>query len=353
MPRILCSLILALLLISGCASPAPAPAGGVVEVTRVVTAPPVEVTRVIEVTRVAQVTVPVEVTRVVEQTVAPIVVTATTVPTVPAEKLGDSASGHGYELTAEAVTDPAKPNQFHKAKAGTRLISVTVVLANEQGEMHSSNLLNAVLIDAEGFTYEANSGLLADEIELIDLRPGNKIRGAVGFEIPEKAEPARLRWTVDGSLGDQFLEVGLAKSGDAAAVGASGASVAPTATVKPAAKPGATSTADAVIAAFKAAGLEAEQSQPLTKDDYGLAPMVGSGLRFLIPSLCADCGGRVFVVPDAAERARLKGFYEELGKQSALAFSWVFEKAPIVVQINGDLPEAQARKYETALQTVK
>lgn len=106
---------------------------------------------------------------------------------------------------------------------------------------------------------------------------------------------------------------------------------------------------DAVIAAFKAAGLEAEAARPMTKDDYGAAPLVGTGARFLIPSLCADCGGRVIVVADAAERARLVDFYEELGKQSALAFSWVFEKGPVVVQLNGDLPEEQARKYEAAL----
>lgn len=312
MRKVLVVLAVLGLVLNSCAGAAPsAQPVAPVEVTRVVqvTVPPIEVTRVV------QITVPVEVTRVVEQTVAPIVVTATAEPSAtPAAggRLGESATGYGYTLTAEAVTDPAKPNQFYTPKPGTRLVAVTVVLANEQGEVRSSNLLNAVLIDAEGFTYEAGTGQLDEQIELIDLRPGNKVRGAVGFEIPEQAQPARLRWTVDGSLGDQFLEVGLAKAGDVAAGGATEAAVAPTATVKPAAKPGATSTADAVVAAFKAAGLEAEQPQPLTKDDYGLAPLVGSGLRFLVPSLCADCGGRVFVVPDDGERARLKGFYEEL-----------------------------------------
>lgn len=108
---------------------------------------------------------------------------------------------------------------------------------------------------------------------------------------------------------------------------------------------------EAVIAAFRAAGLEAEQPRPLTKDDYGLAPLVGSGLRFTIPSLCADCGGRIFIVEAAGDRQRLKTYYQEMSKASAMAFSWIFERSPILVQINGDLPEAQARKYEAALQS--
>ena len=42
-----------------------------------------------------------------------------------------------------------------------------------------------------------------------------------------------------------------------------------------------------------------------------------------------------------------------MGKSSALFFSWVFVKDRIVVQINGDLPEDAARKYEAALNGMK
>jgi len=108
-------------------------------------------------------------------------------------------------------------------------------------------------------------------------------------------------------------------------------------------------TPDQIVEKFKAAGLEADGPRVLTKDDYGMAPYVGSGVRFLIPSLGADKGGRVFVVTDAQERANLVKYYTELGKSSAMLFSWVFESGPVVVQINGDLPEATARKYEAAL----
>jgi len=108
------------------------------------------------------------------------------------------------------------------------------------------------------------------------------------------------------------------------------------------------------IEAFKAADLEAESKQLMTKDDYGMAPMVAvEGTRFLIPSLCADCGGRVmsFTTPEDLETT--KSYYDELSESSALFFSWVFIKDNILVQINGDLPEEQVRKYEAALENMK
>ena len=108
-------------------------------------------------------------------------------------------------------------------------------------------------------------------------------------------------------------------------------------------------TPDDVIAAFQSAGLEADSPTPMTKDDYGMAPMVGDGVRFLIPSLGANMGGRVIVVPDKSERERLVAYYTDLGKQSAAFASHVFQSGDVVVQINGDLPDDQAAQYQDAL----
>lgn len=108
-------------------------------------------------------------------------------------------------------------------------------------------------------------------------------------------------------------------------------------------------TPQAVIDAFRVAGLEAESPTEMGPGDYGLAPYVGEGVRFLIPSMGEDKGGRVIVVEDADERAQLVDYYESLGKTSAAFFSWVFTKGDIVVQINGSLAEDVARQYEAAL----
>lgn len=108
-------------------------------------------------------------------------------------------------------------------------------------------------------------------------------------------------------------------------------------------------TAQDVISAFKNAGLEAENPTPMGPRNYGLAPYVCKGVRFLIPSLGEDSGGRALACPNAADRDAIAGYYERLGKKSAAFFSWVFVKGNVVVQINGDLEEEKARKYERAI----
>lgn len=116
---------------------------------------------------------------------------------------------------------------------------------------------------------------------------------------------------------------------------------------------GSSFTADNVVMAFQNAGLEAENARPLTKDDYGLAPYIGSGVRFFIPALCDDCGGRIFITDNQEDTDTLKTYYQTLGEQSALFFSWVFVRDNIVVQINGDVPEEQAREYEATLMAME
>jgi len=109
-------------------------------------------------------------------------------------------------------------------------------------------------------------------------------------------------------------------------------------------------TSSQVIEAFKAAGLEVENPRAMTKDDYGMAPMLAiEGTRFLIPSLCPDCGGRVLSFSSQEDLETTKAYYIELGRSSAAFFSWVFTKDNILVQINGELPEETAKQYEAAL----
>jgi hypothetical protein len=76
-------------------------------------------------------------------------------------------------------------------------------------------------------------------------------------------------------------------------------------------------------------------------------------IRFLIPSLCADCGGRLYSFTSAENLELMRSYYVRLGEASAILFSWVFVRDNLLVQINGSLPEAQARKYEAALQTLR
>lgn len=102
-----------------------------------------------------------------------------------------------------------------------------------------------------------------------------------------------------------------------------------------------------VIEAFTAAGLEVGETYPFLKSDAGLVPQVFvEAIRFLIPSLCEDCGGRVFSFIRERDLETAEQYYEVVNE---IAFTWVFVKDNILVQINGDLPEERARQYEVAV----
>lgn len=112
-------------------------------------------------------------------------------------------------------------------------------------------------------------------------------------------------------------------------------------------------TPNDVLDAFIAAGLETGEVRDMTKDDFGPAPLADEGIRFYIPSLCDDCGGRIMYYQDSSQLAQAERYYTEMGKLSAILFSWVFVRGNILVQINGDLPEDKARQYESALMGIK
>ena len=102
------------------------------------------------------------------------------------------------------------------------------------------------------------------------------------------------------------------------------------------------------------AGLEFESVREMTKDDYGLAPMNAlEGYRFIIPSLCADCGGRLYIFDDPQKLGQMKEYYDGLAEVSAMFFSWVFVQDNVLIQISGDLPDAQALQYQQALVNMK
>ena len=104
-----------------------------------------------------------------------------------------------------------------------------------------------------------------------------------------------------------------------------------------------------VVNAFKQAGLQAENAHPMTTDEYGEAPKVCTGTRFLIPSLGQDNGGRIFICDKSEEQDQLVSYYQGLNKTNSFLFSWIYVKGNIVVQINGDLDGQTAAKYNQAI----
>jgi triphosphoribosyl-dephospho-CoA synthetase len=110
-----------------------------------------------------------------------------------------------------------------------------------------------------------------------------------------------------------------------------------------------TSPAD-ITAAFRAAGLEAENERPLTAADMGAAPMMHKdGLYIYLPGLGENKGGRVMVFDNEGDRDVTAVYYEELCRASALFCSHVIKQGVYLVQLNGDLPDETADLYRQAL----
>lgn len=131
----------------------------------------------------------------------------------PADFLGDTAYGSGYSLTAVGVEDPAKPGILYQPSTGQRLVAVDVIVGNVSGDPLGVNPLNAVLIDQEGFTYQAELAGRDGQIATVDAFPGERVRGWIAFEIPEAAVVSRLRHS-PGFLSSEFIEVGLIQPPD-------------------------------------------------------------------------------------------------------------------------------------------
>lgn len=106
--------------------------------------------------------------------------------------------------------------------------------------------------------------------------------------------------------------------------------------------------------AIQDAGLEFVDPVSDPPQESGIRPYVeNENLHFLIPSLCSDCGGRLFSFDNERDLNTLKKYYDGLKEASAMWFSWVYVKDNILLQINGDLPEDKAKLYEEVLNNLK
>ena len=112
---------------------------------------------------------------------------------------------------------------------------------------------------------------------------------------------------------------------------------------------GAGGTSDTVIAAFKAAGLEAENQRAMTQDDYGKAPFLCSGTQFSLPSLGADKAGHLFICDLREQMTSLKTYFNVRSQGNPELRSWTFSKGTVLLQIDGSMPHDKAQKYEAAL----
>ena len=113
-----------------------------------------------------------------------------------ASNLGDLVEQDGYSLVAEMVEDPAPHGIIYSPTEGTKLIAVQIVVANVSGELITVNALGAYLVDTDGYVYQAELAGRDGQIELVDLNPGERVRGWIAYEVPENSTPESIKYQV-------------------------------------------------------------------------------------------------------------------------------------------------------------
>ena len=109
-------------------------------------------------------------------------------------------------------------------------------------------------------------------------------------------------------------------------------------------------TTSTIIEAFKEAGLEAENPTDLAQKEFG--NIREDGKRILVPSLGEDSGGRLFKFKKASDLKEAKSYYDELSNAGPLFFSHTYSKGDFLLQMNGEMDDAQFEKYKKVLDEI-
>lgn len=111
-----------------------------------------------------------------------------------------------------------------------------------------------------------------------------------------------------------------------------------------------THTTEDVIQSFKDAGLDIGEVSDLPNKEYGESR--DEGKRILVPALGEDTGGRLFKFKSEKDLETAKSYYDELGKESPLFYSHTHANGLFLIQMNGDMEDAEFEKFKTTMDEV-
>ena len=107
---------------------------------------------------------------------------------------------------------------------------------------------------------------------------------------------------------------------------------------------------ESILNKFKKDSLAVDGARSMTKEDFGMAPMYAKEAKIF--GIQKDDSGefmnaRIFLFEKEKDLTKTKDYYEDLGKASAMAFSYTAanEKKLILMQFNGDLSQDLVQKY--------
>lgn len=109
-------------------------------------------------------------------------------------------------------------------------------------------------------------------------------------------------------------------------------------------------TLNTILKKFTKDDLTVDEAKPMTKDDFGMAPMSAKEAKLF--GIQKDASGnhmnaRIFLFEEEKDLNKTKDYYDNLGKESAMAFSYTASSVEklVLMQFNGNLPSDLVQKY--------
>jgi hypothetical protein len=125
--------------------------------------------------------------------------TATDTPTTPAfdstkiYKVGEKAQAPDFSMSIENVKECKVPYYF-KAKKGNIKLGVEVELEGSADKDVPVNPFYAKITDGDGYSYTSTFGGCTPDLKSVRINKGEKARGWITFEVPDKAKGLKLTY---------------------------------------------------------------------------------------------------------------------------------------------------------------
>lgn len=108
-------------------------------------------------------------------------------------------------------------------------------------------------------------------------------------------------------------------------------------------------TVKELVAKFEEAKLPVTDPKDMVPDDYGMAPMVAEEAMIFKVDAEKDQNARVFKVDNEEDLNKLKSYYDDMAKESAILFSHTYAKGKFLIQANGEIPQETFDKYQQVM----
>lgn len=119
-----------------------------------------------------------------------------------------------------------------------------------------------------------------------------------------------------------------------------------------------------LLDAFVDAGLNVMEPRIMKRQDFGIAPLLAEeavqfGAQYADFVYIDEDGnedpynyGRMFLVNNSDDLARIKATYDDLAKESAMLYSHTHSKGNILLQMGGDVPDEDFEKYIEVIERI-